>query len=318
MNAEAILANFTSSIEKQRTAHAYLINGPVRGGSMSVAQEMAKKILCEHDQEGCGKCVSCGKVDGRSHPDFIWIEPRMKSRQISIAEIRELQHMVHQTAYMGEWKVCVIAGADRMAAPAANALLKSLEEPPAKCMFILLAENPQYLLPTIISRCHRLELSTQIDPSAYEWYGQLMDILGASSSGTVARMATSYGLVALLKDMKGGIEVMVQEEDDFSEDIEDKVLDARIMARYREERAAVMRMLLLWYRDILVLVSGAGDDAVYHSEHLESLKRVSAGLSVREATANIEIVEEMAQLLERHLGEDSVFLDGFARLVEAA
>lgn len=318
MNAEAILANFDSSIEKQRTAHAYLITGPLRGGTMLVAQDMARRILCEKDQQGCGKCASCRKVDGRSHPDYIWIEPRMKSRQISIAEIRELQSMVHQTSYMGAWKVCVVAGADRMAAPAANALLKSLEEPPPRCIFILLAENPQYLLPTIISRCHRLELTTQIDPSAYEWYGKLMDILQKSASGTVARMAVSYGLVALLKDIKSGIEAMLQEEDDYSEDVDEKVMDARIMARYREERSAVMRMVLLWYRDILVLVSGADDDSVYHREYIEALMRSSAGLSVRSATANIEIVEEMAQLLERHLGEDAVFLDGFSRLVEAA
>lgn len=317
MNAAAILSNFAAGIERGRTAHAYLINGPVRGGSMSVAKQMAQRILCEKDQQGCGVCSCCIKVDSRSHPDLIWVEPRMKSRQISIAEIRELQGMVHQTAYMGAWKVCVIAGADRMAAPAANALLKSLEEPPQQCIFILLAENPQYLLPTIISRCQRFDLSTQADPSVYEWYPELIDILCDAGGSTLARMSKSYRLVALLKEIKGGIEEAVREDDDHSDEIDDKVLDARISARYREERSALMRMLLLWYRDILVLASGAEESAVYHAGSISELRKTSAGLSVRAATANIDIVEEMGQLLERHLGEDAVFLDGFSRLVEA-
>ena len=67
---------------------------------------------------------------------------------------------------MGSWKVCVVAGADRMTREAANALLKSLEEPPQNSMFILLAENVQFLLPTIISRCHRFDLTQQADPEA--------------------------------------------------------------------------------------------------------------------------------------------------------
>jgi DNA polymerase III delta' subunit len=317
MNAESILTNFASGLEKSRAAHAYLVNGPVRRGSMPVAERMAEMVLCSNGQKGCGTCESCRKVANRSHPDLVWIEPKMKSRRISIAEIRALQDVVYHTAYMGDWKVCVVAGADRMGREAANAVLKSLEEPPPNTMFILLAENPQYLLPTIISRCQRFDLSCEARPGDYHWYEELVAGLACAGSGTIDRMSSAYKLVGLLKEIKSGIEAALQEEDDYTDDMDEKVFDARVSARYREERTAVLRMLVLWYRDILLLAAGGQDGDLYHTDYVERIRAASLGLSVRAATANIEIIEDMAALLERNLGEDAVFLDGFARLVEA-
>ncbi len=318
MNRESILENFSSSIERGRTAHAYLVSGPVRRGCGPLAVEMAQKVLCLKDQSGCGECAGCLKVAGRSHPDMVWIEPRMKSRRISVEDVRALQELIYQTAYMGSWKVCVVSGADRMTREAANALLKSLEEPPARSMFMLLAENVQYLLPTIISRCQRFDLTQESSKEDYEWYGELVDILASVGSGVVNRMDVSYRLAGLLKGIKSGIEAAEQEEDDFSEDMEDKVFDARVSSRYREERTAVMKMIVLWYRDILLLSSGGTEPQLFHGSCAARLRELSEGLSVRSASANIDLVEEMAARFERNMGEDAVLLDGFSRLVGAA
>lgn len=314
MNAEGILANFSAGAAKGRSAHAYLVNGPVRGGSADLAERMVQALLCEKGR-GCRECRACLKVPERSHPDLVWIEPRMKSRRISVDEVREIQSLIYQTSYMGAWKVCVIAGADRMTREAANALLKSLEEPPDKSMFILLAENPQYLLPTIVSRCQRFDLSVQTGPEAYEWYGELADILMNSGRGTIGRMVLSSGLLALLKRLKKDIEEAEESAGD-ADDVDDKVMDARVSARYREERTAVMRAVLLWYRDILLCTAGEVTH-LYHKGYAQHLEAVSRGLSTESATANISIIESMADLIEKNLGEEMVFLDGFMKLAEA-
>lgn len=315
MNAEAILANFASGVAKGRSAHAYLVNGPVRGGSADLTERMVQNLLCERGGNGCGECKACLKVSERTHPDMVWIEPRMKSRRISVEEVRDIQSLVYQTSYMGDWKVCVIAGADRMTREAANALLKSLEEPPDKSMFILLAENPQYLLPTIISRCQRFDLSVQTGPEGYEWYDELAGILMNSCKGTIGRMVISSGLLALLKRLKKEIQEAEESAPDAGE-VDEKVMDARVSARYREERSAVLRVILLWYRDILLCAAG-GEDNLYHKRYAGHLSSASRGLSLASATANISVIESMADLVEKNLGEEMVFMDGFMRLVEA-
>lgn len=318
MNADDIISNFSAGFDSGRAAHAYIIYGSLRKGSICLAEKIVQKILCDKNSSGCGACSSCRKCLSHSHPDLVWIEPRMKSRRISVDDIRALQDLVYQTSYMGSWKACVIAGADRMSREASNALLKSLEEPPQKSMFILLAETPQQLLPTIVSRCQRFELSGDMLPSDFEWYPRLVGILSGVGAGVFGKVGAAMGLAALLKDIKGTVEAAVENENEGADDLDEKVLEARISARYREERSAVMRMVVLWYRDIMLLSSGAGEEAVYHAAHVGLLRGASSGMKVRAAVANVETVEEMAMLLERNLGEDVVCLDGFVKITEAA
>ena len=150
------------AIESGRPAHGYLIVGPVRGVGMELAMRILQTLFCSAPNRPCGACERCRRVTERIESDIHWVFPEKKSRIISAEQIREkLIHEVTQTSLAGGWKVGVLVGADRLNEASANAFLKTLEEPPEKTLFVLLSDAPQQLLPTILSRCQRIDLNAQ-------------------------------------------------------------------------------------------------------------------------------------------------------------
>jgi len=161
---------FASSWESRRLHHAWLLAGPKGVGKASFAREAATRILAEAagpavDLPGLetppdhpmAKLLSAG-----SHPDFRWVERLERpagglARNISVDQIRSLQDLLSVTPSMSPWRAIVIDSVDDLEASAANALLKMLEEPPANTIFFLVSHAPGRLLPTIRSRCRRLD-----------------------------------------------------------------------------------------------------------------------------------------------------------------
>ncbi len=140
----------------RRMAHAYLFRGPRGVGKRSAATAFARFLLCREPKpdDACGRCVSCRKMASGNHPDIQFIEPN--GAAIKIEQIRELQRSLAFPPLEGVLRVSIIIRAQTMAAPAANALLKTLEEPPPGNLLIITAEDSAPILPTIISRCQLL------------------------------------------------------------------------------------------------------------------------------------------------------------------
>ena len=161
MKVDEALACLDGARQAGRLAQGYVVEGPLRGEGMELAVRLLSLLFCEMSETAgapCGSCRGCRQVTEHTHPDILWLEPQKKSRQISVEQIRDLQSRMYQTSYGGGWKAGVIVGADRLNIPAGNAFLKVLEEPPGQCLFLLLSEAPQFLLPTILSRCQRLSV----------------------------------------------------------------------------------------------------------------------------------------------------------------
>src|SRR6266478_3103861 len=145
------------SLQRGRLAHAYLFSGPRGSGKEAMARTLAKALNCsEADHDSCDRCDSCRRVDEGIHPDVYWVRPESKSRRIQIDQVREFMKSVNLCSSMGGVKVGIIVDADCMGEEASNAFLKTLEEPPAQTIIILLTTQPQRLLPTILSRCLRI------------------------------------------------------------------------------------------------------------------------------------------------------------------
>jgi len=142
-----------ASFQSGEGNHAWLFVGPRGVGKWTTAKVMAAMLNCE--EEGCGRCVSCGKVLREIHPDVFLIEP--EGNFITIDQVRRLQQTISLKNYEGKTKVYIIDEADRFTAEAANALLKSLEEPPPGVVFILVTANLEAMLPTIVSRCLQVQ-----------------------------------------------------------------------------------------------------------------------------------------------------------------
>jgi DNA polymerase-3 subunit delta' len=322
MKVDEALACLDGALQSGRLAQGFIVEGPIRGEAMELTVRFLMRLYCESEGDPCGECRNCRHVTERTHPDVLWVEPQKKSRVISVEQIREeLRPRMYQTSYAGGWKAGVIVGADRLHASAANAFLKILEEPPAKTIFMLLSQAPQFLLPTIVSRCQRLSVGSDELRLPAVWRDQLVDLLlergdGRIGGGRIVAVEHSRArLEALFKEVKQAArehEMELAEEESTEED--DDTLDARIEARYRELRAEVLRALLSWYRDMLVLLCGGEPSLVYFADQLEVLAGHAGSLSYAQAVANVATIEDMNRKLEQNLPEPLVLADAFHRL----
>jgi len=177
--------------QQERFAHAWLIHGMAGIGKTQFALAAAASLLCEDPQYGlaCGQCQACHWVALGHHPDVRRIRPdavavqegeaaddgesatekKAPSRDIRVEQLRQLNDWFNTATHRGGWRVAVLYPTQALNPIAANALLKVLEEPPAHTVFLLVAEAPDRLLPTLVSRCRRLPLPTPDAHMSLQW-----------------------------------------------------------------------------------------------------------------------------------------------------
>lgn len=140
----------------RRVPHALLVTGPQNVGKSTLARYFAQYLNCREDNGPCGRCVSCLKTVSGNHADIrVWDDD---TEAIKIDEVRDLQHELSLSPYEGQYRVAILCNFERATLGAANALLKTLEEPASQVVLILTALDPGALLPTIVSRCQHVAL----------------------------------------------------------------------------------------------------------------------------------------------------------------
>lgn len=151
-----------NAYRQNRLSHAYLLSGVSNTDKTQFARDFAGFLLCESNASGaCGDCRSCHLMLANHHPDFLLIEPYEKNHAIKIDQVRALSEKVTKTAHAGHYRVVIITPADAMPMAAANALLKTLEEPVGKTIIFLVEEQAGLLPPTILSRCQKIIFSAE-------------------------------------------------------------------------------------------------------------------------------------------------------------
>jgi DNA polymerase III subunit delta' len=173
-------------IAHQKLPHALMFTGPKGIGKRHLAAALSQLLLCLKPSEGipCGDCRGCQLNKAQNHPDLIWIEPEEGSKGIKVDQVRSLIDELSKTAQQGGYKVVVIEPAEGMNANSANALLKSLEEPAAKTLLILVSHVPSAVLPTIRSRCQLRSLPMPNTEQLIHW----LTPLAVGSSISLARL----------------------------------------------------------------------------------------------------------------------------------
>ena len=153
---EHIITTLRHAVEENKIAHAYLFCGPRGTGKTTIAKLLAKAINCTGDIKPCDECENCKEITLGSHPDVIEIDAASNN---GVDEVRSLIEKVEYAPTQGKYKVYIIDEVHMMSTGAFNALLKTLEEPPAHVVFILATTEPHKILPTIISRCQRFDFT---------------------------------------------------------------------------------------------------------------------------------------------------------------
>jgi DNA polymerase III subunit delta' len=304
------------AIDSGRPAHGYLIVGSVRNHGMKLTHLIIQNLFCTAEEKPCKKCASCRRVEEHTEPDVHWIFPEMKSRVISAEQMREkLLAEISQTSFSGGWKVGVLVGADRLNDSSANAFLKTLEEPPEKTLFLLLTDTPQQVIPTIISRCQRIDLDAFRELSE-PWLGTLVSTLSSPYFRTpLERLVMSEQLSKLLEDIKEKAEAWVKEESEKEQKVEEDedLFLARVSARYREMRMDFLVTLMRWFRDLFVVKAGGGAE-IHFKEKADLFKERAARLTLAQTLYNVNAIEELARQLDRNLSEETVLAYAIDRI----
>ncbi len=278
LGQERALGYLKTALRQGRLAHAYLFLGPEGVGRAATAAALAARLNCAQPTSGdeaCGRCPSCKRLAAGTHPDFLVIRPTSKERppKIVIDQIREFRKLTAYPPVGGGWRVAVFKPAADIKAEAANALLKTLEEPPPQHVIILAAGQESDLFPTLVSRCQKLAfapLPASLIQGELEKRGRppaqaaLVAALSGGSLGKALDLDLEHLLAQrdqVLADLKG-----------LAEQGDTGVLDwAQRLAKSRPETDAFLLLAELWYRDLLLLQAGAWPELLAHQDRLAEL-----------------------------------------------
>ncbi len=321
----------SSAHERGRLAHAFLISGAHGSGKENLAARVIQLV------NGSGKSggtdlfgepipVETPPLDELESGWVRIIRPRMKSRQIGVEEIRDLEQTLHLAAPGGACKVGVITGADRMNDKAANAFLKTLEEPPQNTLLLLLTANPQRLLPTVISRCTRMsllggqallanggaELVSALNAAAARGFGTPLAALhlkavfasflaGFREEADTTAKAAEKEEVAAYRDSTDG--KWLKEREDFHK--------AAAEAEYLEARNRLFDVLMAWMADLLRMkVSASGLD---FPASAPALGKIAGAETEGRLLKRMEALDSLRRTLETNAFEPLAIEVGFLK-----
>jgi len=287
------LALLEHSLQAGNLAHAYLFVGAPQIGKTTLALDLARAVNCQGDEPPCGECQSCHRIADGKHTDITIISlnsakdsGEAKSRvEISIDDIRGLQHNASLPPFEGKYKVFIIDGAEYLSSEAANCLLKTIEEPPPKVMILLLtAEEPQ-LLPTVVSRCQRVELKPMsndaIEKVLEESYGvehdraRLLARLSQGCLGWALKVSTDDSHLAQRNQRLTEMFSLL------TAGWEERFSYAAKLGNDRKSAEEIIKLWLTWWHDVMLTKCGC-EHAITNVDYISILEQWAQVLSLLE------------------------------------
>jgi DNA polymerase-3 subunit delta' len=302
---DGAIALLRRALATDRVAHAYAFVGPPGVGRRLTALAFAQACLCR--EQGCGACPACRRVAAAQHPDCHVLVPAPPpgnpkgTPSLRIAEVRELEHWAALAPLEGPRKVFVVDDADRITREAAQALLKTLEEPPPRTLLVLIVANVRLLPPTVLSRCQVVRFRPLPDadvvalltergspPDAARLLarlcrGQVGRALGSDAAVVQARRTAA---LELLRTSRPGLAGR---------------LDAARLDRDRETVAGYLETYWLWYRDALCLAAGGTPALLVNADLEADLAAVAASLPLAALTEALREIKEARLALDANL-----------------
>ena len=293
--------------EQNRLAHAYLISGPPGSGKRTVAAALAALV----------NGTEPDKVFSANARDIVTAEPESKSRRIVIEQVRDLEHVLRLRSSDGRRKVAIISEADRLQPQAANAFLKTLEEPPNNSLLLLLSAIPEVLPDTILSRCISITLAADPDGAHDAHNSEFVDLLRSSAAEKNWSVQHAYRLAQGLQRVLGAIREEIKDENAeaikreeahyrnstdgaWLEDRED-YYKALTESLYVQRRARLIETLFAWWSD--VLRASTGIDRRDLSAAKKETEIVAKRFTTAEILRRLRRLEELRDHLSRNIQE---------------
>ena len=308
---EDIISRFMSSIELDRVNHAYIIAGEEGSGRYTLASAFAKALQCESGgSEACGQCKSCKQAENDNHPDIIVVS-KDKDTVLSAEAIREqVVDTMDIKPYSSKYKIYIIRDGEMMSEEAASALLKTIEEPPEYGIVIIITKSMEKMLPTIISRCVALTTKPVKEKDIHDY---LVNNLGISEDK--ATFAIEYGqgnlgkaiLLASNEEYEGLVRSVIELESGiFDMSIEDVSLAIQKCSDYKMNINDYLDLMMMWYRDILVLKVTGNPDRILFKEQYSIISDQSKYLSFNELEDKKRAIEAAKERINANASMEDI------------
>lgn len=299
--------------------HAYLFTGPSGVGRRTLALYFAQAVNCSQPAvpgEPCGSCSSCLRFEKMQHPDLSIVQAEQVGGTLKVDQIRELQRSLALAPYEARYRVALLLRFEEANHNAQNALLKTLEEPNAQVLLLLTASSPESLLPTIVSRCEVVRMSTvpvlELEKGLQDCYGlppekaALLAHLSEGKPGLARRYHGDEKLLdtrqAVLDDHRRLLSGSRADQFAYAEKITKRAKD-------RDPREELRKILVVWlsyWRDILHVTAGAATPLTNLDRKTE-IETLAAALDLRSAHRAVAAVEKTLGLLEINANPRLVF-----------
>lgn len=307
----------TSAIENDRIAHAYIFAGPDGIGKRTCALAFAASLNCETKSAvACGTCQSCSKISQDIHPDLVTVVP--EGQFIKIDQIRDIGRQSHFAPYEGRNRVFLFLEAHKMNPNAANALLKTLEEPRPNNVLILETSNPQQLLPTILSRCQRINFNPLSPDNIEKWTLEKVQSDPATARLLARLSGGSIGWV-----MQADVESIIERRRELL--LELATLDpgneiaisafADRMTEAGTEPETTFELLKTFLRDAALISGGIESDHLINIDIVDSIREYAARFSPKRLLAMGRSIGYAQRLLIRNVNKNLVAMSLALELV---
>lgn len=294
---EQIIEHLQNAIATDKVSHAYILNGPDKSGKMMLAKAFAQTLQCEKGgTEPCMECHSCKQAMSGNQPDIIFVRHE-KPNTISVDDIRtQVNNDIVVKPYSSKRKIYIVDEAEKMNPQAQNALLKTIEEPPAYATLLLLTTNADMFLATILSRCVRLNLKAVRDEKIKDFLmkkHQLpdyqADVCVAFAQGNVGK-AIQLASSDSFNELKAAALQLLKRLDDI--ELYEMTEAVKQIAEYKLEINDYFDLMMIWYRDILYFKATNDVNKLVFKDEVYDIKKQAAKSSYQGIETIIEALEK--------------------------
>ncbi len=294
------------AVEHDEVPHALLISGPDNVGKMTLARLVAGALLCkgQADERPCGACLVCRKLASGNHPDFMLVEPEEEGGALKIDQIRTVERFLSLTPNEGPCKIALIGAFESATTGAANALLKTLEEPPAYAHLILLAQDADMLLPTIVSRSQQIVLRP-LAPAIVEQALREQWNVPAEQAAHLARISGGRMGWAIHAATDAAYHQRMEDALALLLDLLHQDLPARFdtaQALTHEANVNADETLEYWltgWRDVLLIQTGNAERAIHQQRHA-ALTQIAQHIPLSATINTLKALEGCQDALQRN------------------